>query len=78
MVTSKMPMDETLGTATTASRIIMGNFADLMIGMRTQVRVDVLMERYADYGQVGFISWLRLDVQLVHPQSFAQIVGILP
>jgi HK97 family phage major capsid protein len=78
MPTSKMPINETQGTATTASRIIMGNFAELMIGMRTQIRIDLVRETFAANGQYGFVAWMRADVQVMHAASFAQIVGILP
>jgi HK97 family phage major capsid protein len=77
LVTSKMPVTETQGTATTASRIITGNFAELMIGIRTQVRIDVLKETFATNGQIGFVAWMRADIQLMHAASFAQIVGII-
>jgi HK97 family phage major capsid protein len=78
LVTSKMPVNETQGTATTASRVIMGSFAELMIGMRTAIRIDIAREVFAATGQYAFIAWMRADIQLMHPASFAQIVGILP
>jgi HK97 family phage major capsid protein len=56
----------------------MGNFAELMIGMRTQIRVDVSREVFAANGQYALIAWMRLDIQLMHPASFCQILGILP
>jgi HK97 family phage major capsid protein len=78
LVTSKMPTTETQGTAVgTASRAIMENFAELVIGIRTQIGIDVLGERYADVGQYGFVAWMRADVQVMHAASFAQIVGVL-
>jgi len=49
-----------------------------MVGIRTQVRINVLRERYADVGQYGFVAWMRADIQVMHSASFAQIVGVLP
>ncbi|ETA93348.1 hypothetical protein O982_22325 [Mycobacterium avium 10-5581] len=33
-------------------------------------------ERYADFGQYGFIGHLRADVQLLQPAAFAVDTGI--
>ena len=76
--TTRIPINETQGTATNASRIIVGNYAELMIGMRTSLRIEILKERYAEYLQYGFLAYLRADVQLVHPASFCQVVGVIP
>lgn len=35
-------------------------------------------ERYADYGQVGFLVWMRADVQLAHKASFSRLKSIIP
>jgi HK97 family phage major capsid protein len=78
LVTSKVPVNETQGSANNASRIVLGNFADLMIGMRAELRLEVMRERYGEYFQYGFLAWLRCDVQAAHPESFCQIVGIIP
>jgi HK97 family phage major capsid protein len=77
LVSSKMPINETQGTATTASRVILGDFTQLMIGIRTQIRVDVVRETFAANGQIGFVAWMRAECQAMHPQSFAQITGII-
>jgi HK97 family phage major capsid protein len=73
-----MPVDETHGTATDASAIVMGDFRELWLGIRLQLRIEVLKERYADNLQMGFLAWLRADIQLAHPESFAKITGIIP
>jgi len=36
----------------------------------------VLNERFAEFGQVGFVGWLRADVQVARPAALAKIVGI--
>jgi len=78
LVTSKIPVYETQGTAVgIASRVILGNFAQLMLGIRTEVRIDLVRETFAANGQYGFIAWMRADVQLMHAASFVQIVGII-
>lgn len=78
MQTTSASIAETQGTATTASSILFGDFRNLFIGIRDQVSITVLKERYADYGQVGFLVWLRADVQLAHKASFSRLKGIIP
>lgn len=73
-----IPATEIHGSATNASRIIMGNWADLVIGMRQQMRIEVLRERFASNYQLGFLCHLRVDAVPARLQSFAQITGIVP
>jgi hypothetical protein len=48
-----------------------------MIGMRTDFRLIPLRERFlADALQVGFLSYLRADVQLAQPAAFAVDQGV--
>jgi hypothetical protein len=37
-----------------------------------------LVERYADVGQIGFLVWVRADVQLAHGEAFHVLDGIRP
>lgn len=76
--TTRIPTDEVHGTATNASRIITGDFAQCLVGVRTALRIEVLRERYADFLQYAFLAWLRMDVALAHAESFAQVEGIIP
>lgn len=78
LVTSRVPINDTHGTATNASRIVTGNFRDLMIGIRTAFRIEILRERYAENFQYGFLAHLRADIQLARPASFCEIRGIIP
>ncbi len=59
-----------LGVGTNESEIYVGNFRKLLIGIRSQLRIEPLRERFADNGQIAFLSWLRVDVQLEHPAGF--------
>lgn len=78
LTTTTMPIDRTHGTATNASDLIVGDFTQLMIGVRTQLRIEVLRELFAENGQYAFLAHLRADVQLAHPESFAVVEGIVP
>jgi HK97 family phage major capsid protein len=75
---ANVPINLTQGTATNASDIIVGDFGLLGIGIRTAFEIRVLRERYADNGQVGFIGWLRADVQPFRTDAFHITNGIIP
>lgn len=76
--TNQIPINEESGTTDNGSRIIIGDFTQLFVGVRTQLQVNVLRERFADTHQYGFVAHLRADVQLAHPESFAMITDIEP
>lgn len=76
--TSSIPVDETHGTAENASRIIVGDFRQMMLGMRSQLRIEVFREMHADRHQIAIIAWIRGDVQIAQPTAFAQITGVIP
>ena len=76
--TMAVPVNETQGTATNASSAFLGDFSQVMVGIRTQLQITVLNERFAEFGQVGFVGWLRADVQVARPAALAKIVGIKP
>lgn len=75
--TTSLPINETQGTSTAASSILMGAFSEVYVGMRTQLQISVLSEKYADNGQVGFVCWLRADVAVARPAALARISGII-
>ena len=76
--TNKVPVNETHGTAVNTSHVIMGNFADVIVGIRTDFRLELLRELYAENMQFGFLASLRADVAVSNPESFCLIKGITP
>jgi len=78
LMTNQVPTDRTQGTANNASDLIVGDFTKIMIGMRREIGIELLRERYADSLQVGFLAWLRADVQVAQVDAFAPVVGIVP
>jgi hypothetical protein len=50
----------------------------LYLGVATQLQIQVLTERYADYGRVGFLVWWRGDVQVARPAAFDVTTGVRP
>ena len=72
--TTAIPIDG--GGGSNESTLFMGNWSNLMLGIRSGVRVEVLRERFADNHQLGLIAHMRFDVQLQHPAAFWKITGI--
>lgn len=77
-VTTNMPINQTQGTATNASSVIVGDFSQLLLGVRQELRVEVLRESFADKLQYGFLAHLRFDVAVAQPEAFCAVKGIIP
>jgi HK97 family phage major capsid protein len=77
---SQLSTTRTQGTSTDASNAYVGDFGELIIGVRPtlQLRFQILQERHASNLQVGLLAWLRADVTLGHPLHFTKIIGIRP
>jgi len=59
---------------TGAKAILFGNFKYYKIGLRLGIYTQRLTERYAEYGQVGFLSTQRLDGGLTLPEAIKYLV----
>ena len=79
LVTSAVPINQVQGTSgTVCSTVLSGDFSQLLIGIRNELRIQLLVERYADNLQIGFLAHMRADVQAAHTESFVKLIGILP
>lgn len=76
--TNQVPNNLTQGTSNVASDAFVGDWRQLLIGIRTQLHIQVLDQRFSDNLQVGFLAYLRADVQPAHPEAFTVIKGITP
>lgn len=74
LTTTSIPVDG--GVGTNESTIIAGNFAHLLVGMRSEIRIEILRERYADVMQYGMLAHLRADVAVQHAAAFHTITGV--
>lgn len=74
LTTSKVPTN--LGTDTDESVILAGDWSRLMVGVRSEIRIEILRERYADNLQYGFLAHLRADVAAEHEAAFTKLSGI--
>lgn len=82
-VLASIPIYRTTGLSITlapgtATSIVLGDFSQLIIGMRTALRIEILRETFMGNLQVGFVAYLRADIGLQHPESFCKLTGIVP
>lgn len=74
--TSQIPINLTVGSSSDCSEIYVGDFTKLIFMMREQMSVQVLSERFADAGQLGFLCHVRADVVVQYPAAFAVVTGV--
>lgn len=74
--TTAMPTN--LGTGTNESQIIAGDWSQLMIGMRSEIRIVLLRERYMENLQFGFIAHVRVDFAATRDSAFTVLDAITP
>jgi len=74
--TTSVPTDG--GSGSDESMIVTGQFRHLLIGIREDVAIRMLTERYADTGELAFVVHFRGDVGVEHAEAFAKVSGILP
>lgn len=76
--TNQVPTNLTQGSASTASDVFVGDWTQMFVGVRTQLSIQVLRERYADTGEIGLLAWWRGDVMHTRASAFRTIVGVIP
>lgn len=76
-VTGQIPGNLTVGTSTDTSDYFVGDWSNLLIGLRTDFRILPLNETYlVSNGQVGFCGWMRLDTQVARTDAFEILAGV--
>ena len=76
--TNQVPNNLTQGTATAASDVFVGDWSQLYVGLRVQLQIQILVERYANTGEIGFLGWYRGDTAVARPKAFNVVTGVIP
>jgi HK97 family phage major capsid protein len=82
-ITNSTPINLTHGAAVTASDAILGDFSQMIIGMRTDLQIEITRLGGGASGSafqnlsVWIRAYLRADVVLAHPEFFCVLDGIL-
>jgi HK97 family phage major capsid protein len=75
--TSQILTTETQGTSSLASSMYLGQWNQLLVGIRSEIQIAVLDQRYADTYSTGFLAVIRADLALAHTAAFSIVSGIL-
>jgi len=80
LVSNQVPINLIYGTATNASHAFVGDFSGVLVGMRTDMRLEVSREAGDSFkkGQVQIRAYLRADVLPTNPEHICVIAGIIP
>ena len=70
-IVSTLPLLDT--TKATDNQIIIGDYPRLLIGIRQAMEVQILVERFAENLQVGYLCSLRADCAVEQPKSFCKL-----
>lgn len=76
--TNQVPNALTVGTSADTSDLFLADWSKLLVGIRTELQISVLTERYADWGQIGFVAWMRADIAVARPKAFDVTTGVRP
>lgn len=76
--TTKIGNADTQGSSSNASKIIMGDFSKLYLGVRLNLQIIPLKERFAEFNQTGFLAVMRADIKPYHEEAFGMVKGIVP
>jgi HK97 family phage major capsid protein len=84
LLTNAIPNNLVTGASTDTSEIYIGDFSELLIGIRTSFKLEV--SRQAEDAtssafsnlQVWVRAYLRADIQIGHPEAFVVILGVRP
>lgn len=77
LTSTSVPVTQVQGSSSVASSIILGDFSQMLFGVRADLRIQLLRELYMATGQFGFLAHLRADIAIEHPAAFCKIVGVL-
>jgi len=72
--TTAIPTD--LGTGEDETLIIGGDFTQLMMGVRSDIRVEILRERFMDNLQFGLIAHARVDFAAARESAFTVLPDV--
>lgn len=84
LTTSGVPVALTVGSSSDCSDVFTGDWSQLWIGLRTDLQITILSERYMTNdaagspagGQYGFMAWWRGDIAIARPKAFDVLTGV--
>jgi len=77
--TNQIPVDQTQGTSDEASCAFVGDFKNIVVGMRRQLSIDISPVAGTDtFAKVEALirAYMRVDIAVLRENHFAKIIGI--
>ena len=74
MTTTSIPTDG--GSGSNESTVIAGDFSKLLVGVRSDIRVEVSREAFASTHQFGFVAHLRADIAAEQNSHFTVLDAV--
>lgn len=78
IATSQVPNALTVGTSNDCTELYVGDFRTVRFVLRERPSIQLLVERYADAGQLAFVCHTRVDVIVTYPAALAVVTGVRP
>ena len=78
IATSQVPNNLTVGSSSDSSEIYFADFRAMLMMIREQMSIQLLVEKFADTGEIGFMCHARADYALTYPAQFAVVTGVRP
>jgi HK97 family phage major capsid protein len=78
LISNQIPNNLTVGTSTDCSEAYVGDFRELLIGMRTAFRLEASRTAGDAFSnlQVWVRAYIRADIALAHPALFTVVQGV--
>jgi HK97 family phage major capsid protein len=77
--TTAVPITQTQGTSSVASSVIVGDFSQLIVGVRLSPTIEMTQPPlHGEKLAISFLVWSRIDIAVAHAKSFAKLIGITP
>ncbi len=80
LVSTQCPITETQGNVATASSVFVGDFSQVLVGMRTEIVLEASRDAYDAFTRLHVLirGYLRADWQVIQPKWLTRVVGIIP
>jgi HK97 family phage major capsid protein len=73
----KIPTNDPEGSPVVndGTALYVGDFSQTILGVRAELELQILRERFATSGCIGIGAWMRVDFQCQHPESVQIVKG---
>jgi HK97 family phage major capsid protein len=74
--TSQVRTSLTVGSSADCSEAFTGDFSRLVMGVRSNLTIRLLTERWADTNEIGLVATMRADIGVTRAAAFVRTAGL--